>query len=841
MPPAAPLPYNNFAYDTILLFFRTIISIFFREVRPRGTFNIPKEGPVIFVAAPHHNQFLDPLILSSEAHRWAGRRVSFLIAAKSMTRRSISTPARLMGSIPVARATDGAKSGTGFVTVSPDDPCLVLGVDTRFKTELAPKKQILLPRSTGSAAAEVVEVLSDTEVRVKKEFGGDTAKGTSKIRELGKEAKEAGIGGLTFKIMPHVDQQQMYGQVYNSLQQGGCIGIFPEGGSHDRTDLLPLKAGVTIMALGAMANNPGLKVKIVPVGLSYFHAHRFRSRAVVEFGHPLDIPDELTEMFALGGKSKREACTKLLDLIYDALKTVTVRAPDFETLMLVQATRRLYKTPGQHLTLGQVVELNRRFIEGYIHFEKEPRIQKLKEDVLRYNRTLRDLGLKDHQVPRAKTAKLKTFGLLAYRTGLLAVWTAFALPGVIIHAPIFIAASVISRKKAKEALAASTVKVAGRDVLATWKILISLGFMPVIYVFWAVMAALAAIKYDLPTKMKICAPLVALLIIPFLGYSALKFGEAGRDVLKSLRPLVIALLPGGQRMLERLKKTRTNISNELSEVIDEFGPRLYGPDFAEWRILVPSASAPPSSTAFKRNNGSNGTDSQGNLLVHPMTWLDERLFGWSRSARRGSNAWAGGNSNTGSVEPSRQGTPDISDDEDSGDYDNVLRYLPGYEPHQPKTRSRQQSYADLQQLRRMTHLPQTSSSHEPSPDNSPFASRQRSRSDVNLLHLAPVYHDQVSSSRGSNAQSPVQPLASGPPPISIDTTGQVQINGSAQTSGRRSRRSSLTDAVHVRRIGELSPIENFTEATQDLNRENSLNRRRGIIHNDDDEVHSHDE
>jgi len=51
----------------------------------------------------------------------------------------------------------------------------------------------------------------------------------------------------------------------------------------------------------------------------------------------------------------------------------------------------------------------------------------------------------------------------------------------------------------------------------------------------------------------------------------------------------------------------------------------------------------------------------------------------------------------------------------------------------------------------------------------------------------------------------------------------------------------LTDAVSVRRIGELSPIENFTEATQDLNRENSLNRRRGIIHNDDDEVQSHDE
>ena len=108
---------------------------------------------------------------------------------------------------------------------------------------------------------------------------------------------------------------------------------FP-GGSHDRTDLLPLKAGVSIMALGAMANDPNIKVKIVPVGLSYFHAHRFRSRAVVEFGTALDVPPEYVEMFKQGGSQKREAVSKFLDLIYDGLKTVTIRAPDYDTLMV---------------------------------------------------------------------------------------------------------------------------------------------------------------------------------------------------------------------------------------------------------------------------------------------------------------------------------------------------------------------------------------------------------------------------------------------------------------------------------------------------------------------------
>lgn len=106
------------------------------------------------------------------------------------------------------------------------------------------------------------------------------------------------------------------------------------GGSHDRTDLLPLKAGVSLMALGAMANHPEVKVKIVPVGLSYFHAHKFRSRAVIEFGSAMDVPEDLVDMFKLGGPQKREGVTKLLNLVYDGLKTVTIRAPDYDTLMV---------------------------------------------------------------------------------------------------------------------------------------------------------------------------------------------------------------------------------------------------------------------------------------------------------------------------------------------------------------------------------------------------------------------------------------------------------------------------------------------------------------------------
>jgi glycerol-3-phosphate O-acyltransferase/dihydroxyacetone phosphate acyltransferase len=86
----------------------------------------------------------------------------------------------------------------------------------------------MLGKSLNSATAEVLEVISDTEVWLKKEFGGESGKGTTKLLETIKVGNRQGV---EYKILPHVDQAVMYGAVYEKLRQGGCIGIFPEGES----------------------------------------------------------------------------------------------------------------------------------------------------------------------------------------------------------------------------------------------------------------------------------------------------------------------------------------------------------------------------------------------------------------------------------------------------------------------------------------------------------------------------------------------------------------------------------------------------------------------------------
>lgn len=143
-------------------------------------------------------------------------------------------------SVPVARAADSARPGTGRIWLSPDDPCLVLGEGTQFTKELSVKMQVMLPKSVNSAVAEVSEVLSDTELRIKREFGGESGKGTARIREKVLELRQDGLPGLEFKKMPYVDQQDMYRHVYECLKAGGGIGIFPEGGYHITYYYFPL-------------------------------------------------------------------------------------------------------------------------------------------------------------------------------------------------------------------------------------------------------------------------------------------------------------------------------------------------------------------------------------------------------------------------------------------------------------------------------------------------------------------------------------------------------------------------------------------------------------------------
>jgi glycerol-3-phosphate O-acyltransferase/dihydroxyacetone phosphate acyltransferase len=162
------------------------------------------------------------------------RRVSWLMAEKSFDKPIIGPLARLVGVVPVSRAMDNIRTAVGTVhLLDPDgNPRLLGGIGTNF---CAPRFEvggsIYLPAINGeSQKLDIAEICGPEKIILK---AAPTAKDV--LYQLSQPA------GISFKVAPHVDQSAVYDAVFERLRKDGCIGIFPEGGSHDRPDMLPLK------------------------------------------------------------------------------------------------------------------------------------------------------------------------------------------------------------------------------------------------------------------------------------------------------------------------------------------------------------------------------------------------------------------------------------------------------------------------------------------------------------------------------------------------------------------------------------------------------------------------
>lgn len=547
-----------------------MLSIFFRQIEARGSYLIPHDGPILFVAAPHANQFVDPLIVMRTIHQETGRYIRFLIAAKSMSRPFIGALARIFRSISVARTQDLMKRGTGKIYIAEENEgLLIAGINTLFKKELHPSDLI----AVGNDTAEVVKVLSDNLIEIESPFSEETTRKLLRSPDI----------GTAYKHAPKVDQSKMFQEVFNNLLDGHCIGIFPEGGSHDRPGILPLKAGVAMMALGALEVDPACNIKVVPVGLNYFHREKFRSRAVIEFGAPLSISPDLVELYK---HDKKTAVRRLLASITSALHTVTINAPDYETLTLISASRRLYRPHGTRLTLSQAVLLNRRFSVAYDKFSDHSSVIDIRKRISSYYQNLRRLNVRDHQVPNLKPAPLKVLRVIIFRSTILLILALACLPGVVLASPIFVLSKIVSHRKAQEALRTSTVKVKGTDVIATWKLLVTLAVAPFLFTLYTIAGTLLVYRsgYITGWKFWLVPFIIGWFIIPFLSWASLMLGESGMDILKSLRPLWLSLLPWESNSLFLLKRERKDLVRRIHALVDELGPQMF-PDFDDARII----------------------------------------------------------------------------------------------------------------------------------------------------------------------------------------------------------------------------------------------------------------
>ncbi|ETW05594.1 hypothetical protein, variant [Aphanomyces invadans] len=548
------LLYNNMSdvlYFGIRVFLTSIISIFFKSIEIVGKDNIPLDGPVIFTGN-HSNQFVDGMIVLMNCYR----KVGFIIAEKSMHRPVIGTLAKAVGCIPFTRPQDEVIKGKGVVSMepTPGNRNVLVGLDTHFTVQLGPGDQVRASGKTVKESSEPVKVekvIDDTHVVL-----------SSPLLDV---YGEPIVVPVSFGIFKKIDQKASFSEVNTALQHGQCVGIFPEGGSHDRTDLLPLKAGVALMAFAAKESH-NLTVPIVPVGLNYFRGHKFRGRVVVEFGAPISVTAEKLDAYH---QDKRKACNSLLNEVQDGMRSVIVTTPDHNVLQGVYAARRLFQQSGIKYSPKATQDLNRRFAHGYRILNALPEAKEdvadLNAKITDYRRTLKQLGLADHQVPYV--AFLTLHDVLASATYGLIIFALASIPSFVLNAPVGLLARYVAAAEQSKALAGSSVKIAARDVVLSKKISFSVVAVPVLWLFYTFLLFVL-------TDWKTSTILRLTMSFPLFSYFGVRSVEAGIIELRTLRPLLNRLRPEYKRIQDELPVRRMQLQKDVRKFVKKYAAQL---------------------------------------------------------------------------------------------------------------------------------------------------------------------------------------------------------------------------------------------------------------------------
>ena len=262
------------------------------------------------------------------------------------------------------------------------------------------------------------------------------------------------------------DNSKAFERLFEVIEAGGCMGVFPEGVSHVESQLISLKTGTARIAL-TVAKRGKVKVTIIPCGLNYIHRHRFRSQVLIEFGEPIVINDEWLGRYE---EDEQDAVRALTEHLADAIRAVTINAPDWSTLRFVQTARRLYKPTGVVLSPKEYTELNRRFIEGYLAASDDPELAAFRRDAENYQTRLDVLGIKDHQLRKEISIPKAAHRLTMRAIGVLLVLP-LALPGALLHLPFGWFAAAVGNRFSYE-----------QDDIATLKVISTMAVLPLIFI-----------------------------------------------------------------------------------------------------------------------------------------------------------------------------------------------------------------------------------------------------------------------------------------------------------------------------------------------------------------------
>lgn len=340
---------------------------------------------------------------------------------------------------------------------------------------------------------------------------------------------------------------ETFARSHELLAAGGVLAIFPEGVSHDRPALQPLKTGAARIVIEAEQRFGPLGCRVLPVGLLFEERVRFRSRALVVVGEPLDCAEEAE----LAGRDAVTAVRLLTERVAEGLERVTLGYASWEEARLVERGADVLEVSTQELPyrrrLAAAFDARRTLLDGlgWLRRRHPAAVEAAIAATRDYDALLATARLDDAQVvstyPLTDTS-LSVIGALARGVAALPV----ALIGIVLNALPYGAVALVARRVEHEP-----------NQVATFKLFPSLLAYPIT---WVAETALAAAWTGL------AAALWMLALAPLSGFVAVRFLERQESFWREVRAWL--LLRRRKSIAAELRRRRQTVEEKIGALVE---------------------------------------------------------------------------------------------------------------------------------------------------------------------------------------------------------------------------------------------------------------------------------
>jgi 1-acyl-sn-glycerol-3-phosphate acyltransferase len=254
------------------------------------------------------------------------------------------------------------------------------------------------------------------------------------------------------------NNEEVFDQVTQVLENGGSTALFPEAAHSGRRQMLPHKKAIPRIALEAEAkNNFKLGLRIVPVGIYYDHYWNFNRTLIVQYGESIGISG-YKERYA---ENSQNAMISLRDKIHSILLPLTMQINstqyynDYEDIRMVAGEEYSHYHFFSNNPWLQQFYSEQELVKKteILEIEHPDNFDLLRKKTAAYIGGLKKLGYSNLQL--VKAGRVGFFGLLARLFGAL-LSLPFLVAGVLVSILPYMLPRVVLTRKVKDPAFRST-------------------------------------------------------------------------------------------------------------------------------------------------------------------------------------------------------------------------------------------------------------------------------------------------------------------------------------------------------------------------------------------------